>query len=59
MTILHFTKDMVRRIVDEFPRCIECGDDHLAATITLQAILPHTFTRIFVCAAQGLRQTSW
>jgi len=31
MTILHFTKDMVRRIVDEFPRCIECGDDHLAS----------------------------
>ena len=27
----HFTKDMARRIVDEFPQCIECGGDHLAS----------------------------
>ena len=28
---LQFTKEMVRRIVDEFPQCIECGDNHLAS----------------------------
>jgi hypothetical protein len=31
MTPLHFTKEIVMRIVDEFPQCIECGDDHLAS----------------------------
>jgi hypothetical protein len=30
-TFIKFTPDMVARIINEFPQCIECGDNHLAS----------------------------